>query len=241
MCPGVRQAADRHAGDGPAPVHLPTWAFRCPTRRPVRPTPLRPAAPASRRPTPRGMAASCSCSPNRLTGARRGHHPGRRRPDVSGREGRLRDTQRDGGLSARLRRGRRHVAAEFDGQLPPHSNPGAGGRVKNDLALVAFATGPYHAFGPDFGPGPPSEPTWRSPWTWASTSTVFTGAVIRPGDLKRHHARAGGRNSAPAELVQTFVVDAEVVSHLVDDGDGYLLDDLVFGPRRLRAAIPGRW
>lgn len=93
--------------------------------------------------------------------------------------------------------------------------------VKNDLALVAFATGPYHAFGPDFGPGPPSEPTWRSPWTWASTSAVFTGAVIRPGDLKRHHARAGGRNSAPAELVQTFVVDAEVVGHLVDDGDGF--------------------
>ena len=28
--------------------------------------------------------------------------------------------------------------------------------VKNDIALVAFATGPYHAFGPDFGPGQPS-------------------------------------------------------------------------------------
>lgn len=28
--------------------------------------------------------------------------------------------------------------------------------VKNDLALVGFATGPYRAFGPDFGPGPPS-------------------------------------------------------------------------------------
>ena len=28
--------------------------------------------------------------------------------------------------------------------------------VKNDLALIAFATGPYHTFGPDFGPGPPS-------------------------------------------------------------------------------------
>ena len=28
--------------------------------------------------------------------------------------------------------------------------------VKNEVALVAFATGPYHAFGPDFGPGPPS-------------------------------------------------------------------------------------
>ena len=28
--------------------------------------------------------------------------------------------------------------------------------VKNDLALIAFATGPYRAFGPDFGPGPPS-------------------------------------------------------------------------------------
>ncbi|WP_353653672.1 zinc ribbon domain-containing protein [Mycobacterium sp. DL99] len=28
--------------------------------------------------------------------------------------------------------------------------------VKNDLALIAVATGPYHAFGPDFGPGIPS-------------------------------------------------------------------------------------
>lgn len=28
--------------------------------------------------------------------------------------------------------------------------------VKNDLALVAWASGPYHEFGPDFGPGPPS-------------------------------------------------------------------------------------
>jgi len=28
--------------------------------------------------------------------------------------------------------------------------------VKNDLALVADAVGPYHAFGPDFGPGLPS-------------------------------------------------------------------------------------
>jgi hypothetical protein len=28
--------------------------------------------------------------------------------------------------------------------------------IKGDVALVAFATGPYHAFGPDFGPGPPS-------------------------------------------------------------------------------------
>ena len=28
--------------------------------------------------------------------------------------------------------------------------------VKNDLALVAGAVGPYHAFGPDFGSGKPS-------------------------------------------------------------------------------------
>ena len=28
--------------------------------------------------------------------------------------------------------------------------------VKNDLALIAYAVGPYHEFGPDFGPGPPS-------------------------------------------------------------------------------------
>ena len=46
----------------------------------------------------------------------------------------------------------------------PQSSTGTYGRtrivvlsaVKNDLALIAFATGPYHAFGPDFGPGPPS-------------------------------------------------------------------------------------
>jgi hypothetical protein len=28
--------------------------------------------------------------------------------------------------------------------------------VKNDLALIAAAVGPFHEFGPDFGPGPPS-------------------------------------------------------------------------------------
>ncbi|MGV7354955.1 zinc ribbon domain-containing protein, partial [Mycobacterium kansasii] len=28
--------------------------------------------------------------------------------------------------------------------------------VKDDLALIAVATGPYHAYGPDFGPGIPS-------------------------------------------------------------------------------------
>ena len=28
--------------------------------------------------------------------------------------------------------------------------------VRNDLALIAFAAGPFRAFGPDFGPGPPS-------------------------------------------------------------------------------------
>ena len=28
--------------------------------------------------------------------------------------------------------------------------------VKNDLALVAGAVGPFHQFGPDDGPGPPS-------------------------------------------------------------------------------------
>jgi hypothetical protein len=28
--------------------------------------------------------------------------------------------------------------------------------VKNDVALVAGAVGPYHAFGPDFGSGKPS-------------------------------------------------------------------------------------
>jgi hypothetical protein len=28
--------------------------------------------------------------------------------------------------------------------------------VKNDLALIAAAVGPYHEFGPNFGPGPPS-------------------------------------------------------------------------------------
>jgi len=28
--------------------------------------------------------------------------------------------------------------------------------VKDELALIAYAVGPYHQFGPTFGPGPPS-------------------------------------------------------------------------------------
>jgi hypothetical protein len=28
--------------------------------------------------------------------------------------------------------------------------------IKNDLALIAATVGPYHEFGPDFGPGRPS-------------------------------------------------------------------------------------
>src|SRR5688572_26265362 len=35
--------------------------------------------------------------------------------------------------------------------------------------------------------------------------------------------------SAPAELVETVLLDPEVVRDLVDDGDGDLLDDVVLG------------
>ena len=35
--------------------------------------------------------------------------------------------------------------------------------------------------------------------------------------------------SGPAELVEAVVVDAEVVAHLVDDGDPHLVDHLVLG------------
>ncbi len=53
------------------------------------------------------------------------------------------------------------------GEVADYWPPGSGGNasrirtvllvaVKNDLALVAGAMGPYHEFGPDFGPGLPS-------------------------------------------------------------------------------------
>ena len=50
---------------------------------------------------------------------------------------------------------------EVADEWPPNSNESririlVMTAVKNDVALIAFATGPYHAFGPDFGPGPPS-------------------------------------------------------------------------------------
>ena len=51
------------------------------------------------------------------------------RGQVPDREQRLRDPQRDGRISAGL---------------------------ENDLALIAAAFGPYHQFGPNFGPGRPS-------------------------------------------------------------------------------------
>ena len=54
--------------------------------------------------------------------------------------------------------------------------------VKNDLALIAAAVGPFRQFGPDFGSGKPSARTCRSPSTWANTSTASAGAAIRHAD-----------------------------------------------------------
>ena len=56
--------------------------------------------------------------------------------------------------------------------------------VKNDLALVAFAAGPYHAFGPDFGPGLPSGAICSSPRTWASTSTASHWRATRRAERR---------------------------------------------------------
>ena len=56
------------------------------------------------------------------------------------------------------------------------------------------------------------------------------GAPCRRRTLQvkgRTHAERLG--SAPAELVQALVVDAEVVRDLVDDGDRHLVDDVVLG------------
>src|SRR3954452_12533810 len=43
------------------------------------------------------------------------------------------------------------------------------------------------------------------------------------------HFGRNGHRSAPAELVESVVVDAEVVRDLVDDGDGDLVDDVLLG------------
>ncbi len=62
--------------------------------------------------------------------------------------------------------------------------------VKNDLALIAGAVGPYRAFGPDFGSGSRRRPTCNWPWTWASTSTVSAGAATQPASAQPS-ARSG--------------------------------------------------
>ena len=56
--------------------------------------------------------------------------------------------------------------------------------VKNDLALIALAAGPFHEFTPSFRPGPPSQRTCRSRRIWASTSTVSPGAAIHRGEVQ---------------------------------------------------------
>ena len=58
--------------------------------------------------------------------------------------------------------------------------------VKNDLALIAGAVGPYHAVRPGLrARASRPAPTSSSPSTWASTSTASAGAATRRADRRR--------------------------------------------------------
>ena len=54
--------------------------------------------------------------------------------------------------------------------------------VKDDLALIAVAEGPFRRFTPTSGRGRRPAPTSRSPWTWPSTSKASAGRAIRSAE-----------------------------------------------------------
>ena len=81
-----------------------------------------------RRPDSSAMAARCSCSVEPAAGAlAEGHRHGPGPQDLPGREDRLRDSQHDGGLPARLRRSRRLLAAGRQQQATADAGAGDGG------------------------------------------------------------------------------------------------------------------
>jgi hypothetical protein len=71
--------------------------------------------------------------------------------------------------------------------------------VKNGLALIAAAVGPYHQFSPDFGSGHPSGANLELALEWASTSTASLGAAIH-----RVSPRVSRRTGRPSMLLQAL-------------------------------------
>ena len=212
---GLRQAADGDPVMALPRFDAPDGSFSVSTRHPARPTPSRRRIPVSQRRIPAATAGSRSCSPSPPTVDRRRRSRGTAQADLSGCQDGLRDPPMrwwdTSPVTARSpttgRRVRRRVTAGFRIVVMT--------AVKNDVALVAFATGPYHAFGPDFGPGRPrSQPRTRS-GHGQSTSTASTGRAIRAGS---------GTTFSPNQFVEALVVDPEVVGQFVDHRDRDLHD-----------------
>jgi hypothetical protein len=66
------------------------------------------------------------------------------------------------------------------------------------------------------------------PWQCASPSTQLRQVVLMDSVVTPRPDKFGvPRCSAPAQLVQPLVIDAEVVGNLVDHRDGDLVDDLL--------------
>ena len=90
---------------------------------------------------------------------------------------------------------------------------------------------------------------WRMtvPWQCSHPASHFRhvtpmGRSYHRGPTNRGWRARGeppewGRTSCPAELVQSVVVDTEVVGDLVDDGDGDLVDDLRLGVAHLQQGV----
>ena len=55
--------------------------------------------------------------------------------------------------------------------------------VKDDLALVAAAIGPFRQFGPDFGSGKPSGANLQLALDMGKYVNSFAGAEIRRGEI----------------------------------------------------------
>ncbi len=98
--------------------------------------------------------------------------------------------------------------------------------IKNDLALVAGAVGPYHAFGPISAPASRQVPICRSPKTWANTSTALPGRVTRRAEVLQPQPNSCSRPSSMPKwcaiswitVIATSSTTSASVSHMSSSG-----------------------
>ena len=185
-CPRTAAATERRSGGEPCSVRR--CGYSVSDRRPAPYDVTTGDDGVTARLTSGGVCCDCSASP---PGARR--PPGRRstagQEVPRGRRGR-RTAQRDGRLSAGLQGGRQCRRARcLDHVRPAGDRDGA---VKNDLALIAVAEGPFRRFSPDFAPGPPSAANLEIAMDMGNTSKASAGSAILPDEPSSRAYRPRG-------------------------------------------------